>query len=386
MLELITGKPGNGKTLYMIKRAHEEYVQADPPRPVYYYNIEGVTLEGFHKLENPHEWMKCPAGALIIIDEVHKVWPQRTKGDPPPSAVELAEHRHYGIDLLVATQDPADLDIFARRRCGRHRHFVRPFEAGHARHFEWQNVVMDPFDRFEQKKAVEHNFKLDPKYFGTYESTAQDTHKRKLPWKKLAPVAAAGVVAVGLVWFVVDNIAGWGDVGRDQQAEQINEAADRAANAADLASRAAASAAASVEAIRQQFEEVVEGLPWSAPFYGDLVKPQTVPVVAGCSLIRIGSKHRCSCTDQYGEPVKVTSDQCIEYVRNGFPFDWSGERRAALAAEQQRLNAAKGGGGGSVTSSSRGDGAASGGAPAPSLGGGARAADNQSPGGVGFPF
>lgn len=384
MLELITGKPGNGKTLYMIRRAHKEYVQADPPRPVYYYNISGVTLEGFHELQDPHEWMKCPTGSLIIIDEVHKVWPQRQKGDPPASAVELAEHRHYGIDLLVATQDPADLDIFARRRCGRHRHFVRPFEAGHARHFEWQNVVMDPYDRFEQKKAVEHTFKLDPSYFGTYQSTAQDTHKRKLPWKKLAPVGAAAVVALVLVAWVINSISGWGDVGKNAaNVDVANQAATRAADAADLASRAAASAAASVEAIRQQFEEAVEGLPWSAPFYGDLVRPKTLPVVTGCIHIDVGGFRRCECTDQHGEPVKVSVPQCLDYVNNGFPFDWSGERQAALAAERQRLNAAKGGGVGSVTSSGSTNGSASGGAPAPSLGGGARAASSS---GDGFPF
>lgn len=377
MLELITGKPGNGKTLYMISRAHQEYVQANPSRKVYYHNIEGVTLEGFHHLEDPHQWMKCEPGSVIIIDEVHKVWPQRVKGDPHPSCVQLAEHRHYGIDLLLATQDPADLDIFARRRCGRHRHFVRPFEAGHATHFEWQNCEMDPFDRGAQKKALRHNFKLNPAYFGTYESTDQDTHKRKLPWKKLAPIAACAVGIVALVVFVITMIGGWTDnakIGQDTA-----EAADRAASAADTAASAADRAASALEAMQRQFEARIEGQPWSAPFYEDHVEARSMPIVSGCSHWIIGKQVRCECTDQLGEPVQMPRSYCEHIMRNGFDHDWSGERRRILEENRAYISSVKGGAG-----SAAGSGGGDASARASSFSGGARAPEASSS--EDFPF
>lgn len=378
MLELITGKPGNGKTLYMVKRAHEDYVKADTPRPVYYHNIEGVTLDGFHHLEDPNRWMDLPSGSLVIIDEVHKVWPQRTKTEVPAAVQELAEHRHYGIDLLVSTQDPADVDIFVRRRCGRHRHFVRPFEAGYARQWEWQNVQMDPFDHFAQKDGVQHTFKLDSRYFGTYESTAQDTHKAAWPWKKLVPMGVAVAVAVGLVFFVINMILGWSDIAQDDAA---TDAATAAANSAASAASAAQRAADTVAAIQERFEARIDGLPWSAPFYEAHVKPQTLPIVAGCSHWIIGQQVRCSCTDQNGEPVKLPPNHCQRIMREGFDFDWSGERTEMRHRNAQRVSQRKNGGG-LGSGRSGGDG---GGGGAPSLGGAPPpndSGDNGSP----FPF
>ena len=76
MLTLITGQPGNGKSLYTISFV-EAKRQAES-RPVFYYGIPDLTLP-WTQLEDPTKWYECPEKSIIVIDEVQKVMPPRSE-------------------------------------------------------------------------------------------------------------------------------------------------------------------------------------------------------------------------------------------------------------------------------------------------------------------
>ncbi|WP_100097333.1 zonular occludens toxin domain-containing protein [Xanthomonas campestris] len=69
MIYLVTGMPGNGKTLYaveFIKKAVEK------GRKVY-TDIKGLTLAGIEPA--PDDWRTLPDGSLVVYDEAHKRFP-----------------------------------------------------------------------------------------------------------------------------------------------------------------------------------------------------------------------------------------------------------------------------------------------------------------------
>ena len=135
MIVLITGLPGNGKTLYALdwvkRKADKEQ------RPVFYARIKGLTLPW--TLIDPFEWDKCPANAIVVIDEVQQANDPTDPKSPslfgvrqrgavvPPWAAALETHRHKGIDLVLITQDPMLMDVHDRKLVGMHFHVKRVF-------------------------------------------------------------------------------------------------------------------------------------------------------------------------------------------------------------------------------------------------------------------
>lgn len=181
-LTLITGKPGDGKTLYTITKVQERAKAEN--RQVYYHNIKDLKL-AWGKLDTPADWIdpeKVPDGAIIVFDEAQEAFPPRPSGSRPQSYIqELAKHRHRGLDIYFITQDPGLIDKFVRDLTGKHQHVYRSFGAQSARVYNWDHVV-DPDSRTERANCLQTDVFLYPKdTFELYTSATVHTVKRKLP-------------------------------------------------------------------------------------------------------------------------------------------------------------------------------------------------------------
>ena len=99
MLTLITGQPGNGKSLYTISFV-EAKRQAES-RPVFYYGIPELTLP-WTQLEDPTKWYECPEKSIIVIDEVQNC----TYGQIKMMLTRLGWH-----STMVLTGDPDQSDL-----------------------------------------------------------------------------------------------------------------------------------------------------------------------------------------------------------------------------------------------------------------------------------
>ena len=140
-ITLITGVPGSGKTLYTVSKllgpivGSQIPVDDDDGRTVMhtrgvFSNINGLQLD--HELIDAngvwsyrdkvwsfeghsgglhdwHEWAQ--PGAFIVFDEFQKAWPPRPNGAPvPPDVQALDTHRHMGVDFVLLTQNPLNVD------------------------------------------------------------------------------------------------------------------------------------------------------------------------------------------------------------------------------------------------------------------------------------
>lgn len=205
MITLITGTPGAGKTLYTISKLllplvgttvkqEVDGVMVEYPRTIY-TNIKGLLID--HELidgsaegglRNWHEWAK--PGAVIVFDEVQKVWEPRANGSKvPPDIQALETHRHMGVDFILITQG---LMLTERNLCmlgNRHLHVRRFGNMRAAIVYEWDHASRS---LLFAKAFTKTPWRYNKKVFKLYRSADLHTKQpRKLP---------------GLVWFLLVGV------------------------------------------------------------------------------------------------------------------------------------------------------------------------------------
>lgn len=212
MITVITGTPGAGKTLYTIEKLLLPLVgktvkgrdadgnEVEHPRTIY-TNINGLQID--HELidggdnqglRDWHKWAK--PGAVIVFDEVQKVWPPRANGSKVPEDIqELDTHRHKGVDFILITQSVMNIDRHLHALGGRHLHVRRVGNMKAAIVYEWDHVSKS----LQYSKSIaKHPWRYSSKVFKLYKSSELHTKvKRSTP-----PLLWVALLALG--------VAGWG--------------------------------------------------------------------------------------------------------------------------------------------------------------------------------
>jgi len=319
MIELITGLPGNAKTLFTIGHVRK-WADAEK-RQVYYSGIPELTLDWIEI--DPTKWMDCPAGSIVVVDECQKIFRNRTMGAVPPLYVtELETHRHKGVDLVFISQHPSLVDPAIRRLAGRHRHLVRIYGMEVSTVHKW-DVVKDGCEKPAMRKDSEKTrWAFDKSIYSLYKSADQHTMKRSIPMRvKMLLLLPLVLIALGYMAYRM-----LGRVAKPAAVEM-----QVAGQGVGLARGPVVSQVPKFDALEdaKHFIEMstprVAGLPQTAPKYDELTKPVRVPVPAAC----IQYKGTCKCLTQQGTPMDVKFNMCIEFARNGFfqDFDPDGDKR-----------------------------------------------------------
>lgn len=304
---VVTGLPGNGKTLYTICMV-KEWAEKEN-RQVYYHGIEILDKVALPWVEflDPKTWHELPDGAIIVIDEAHKVFPVRPQGSKVPSHVEaIAELRHQGHNLVLITQHPMELDSAIRRRVGRHLHCVRRFGMQACAVFEWSRCV-DNCDK-TRKDAIQHEWVYNKKAFDWYKSAEIHTIKRKIP-KKVFFLALVPVLIGFAIWYVFSIFT------KQREPEQV------AAISTGTPFVSAASEVSSSQSPYKWFEDRiprVKGLEHTAPVYDTVTQPVRAPYPAAC----IASAAKCRCYTQQGTALATTNELCRGIAAGGFFVAW----------------------------------------------------------------
>jgi zona occludens toxin len=323
MIELITGLPGNAKTLYAISMVRAKAEQEN--RPVYYSGIKALTLPGWTEID-PLKWMQCPQGALILIDECQKIFRARSLGSTPPVHVtELEEHRHRGHDLFLLSQHPSLVDPSVRRLSGVHRHLVRIFGMEASTVHRWPSVKDNCDKNSARVDSEKTRWGFDKSLYGCYHSADEHTMKRHIPLRLkllvLVPVvlALAGYSVYRLMVRIPagsrpvpsGSVVGAGQLASADPLNRRQVAFDPVADA-------------------KQFVAMnmprVAGLPHTAPKYDVLTVPTRVPVPAACIQVGGVTSTNCKCYSQQGTVMAVEFNMCIMFARNGFFEDFDPER------------------------------------------------------------
>jgi len=324
MIHLITGLPGNGKTLFTL--ATVKALAEKENRPVYYARIKGLKLPW--TLIDPFEWYRCPAGSIVVIDECQRsddpsdpkspsLFGVRKRGETVPRwAAELETHRHLGIDLVLVTQHPMLLHLNVRRLSNRHVHLFRLFGSQKSRVFQWA-TVQERCDK-DQAGAEPTFFAFPSDVFELYKSAEVHTVKRRIP-PVIFAVFALPVIVIGLFVLAFAYKPGAKDAAASKPAQAAIAPGLLASMRPGTAQALAAGAAVATPAqYVEQFTPRVAGLHYTAPAYDGLTTPTEVPYPAAC----MQSKGRCKCYTQQATELEVSANLCAAIVSKGFFVAW----------------------------------------------------------------
>jgi zona occludens toxin len=312
MINLITGLPGNGKTLYTLSYVNEMSIKDN--RPVFYHGITDLKLPWTEI--DPEKWFDCPAGSIIVIDECQKIFRPRTISKEVPEYVSRLEtHRHEGFDIFLITQHPMLADTSIRRLAGCHKHVVRTFGTQFATVHEWGSVKDNCDKTAGRTDSVKHKWKFDKKAFDFYKSAEIHTVKRNIPARLwillLAPFLIGGAVFY-MYKFTEKQTKGV------QTSSGVQTSLGQNVLPQSLPKLAYQNALEDSKNYIYNNTARIEGLPQTAPKYDELTKPSVVPVPAGC----VASKSSCGCWTQQATPIRMSEQMCRDIVKNGYFQDF----------------------------------------------------------------
>lgn len=336
---LISGVEGAGKTLFAIQQAdllaQEEggdlfqlnIRDADPghlPKLPFdltdmAYDEDGKPVVDEETGDHLPKWATLTPGTVILVDEAHKVFPQRGPGRPPKHIEMLAEGRQFGIRFVLISQSPSSIDGFLRDRISRHYQVERKGNMERATILEFDHCVMFPRTAWQQRKDAQVHFWSYPKeYYGWYKSAKVHSFKVRIPWKiwaALAFIPIAGFVA----WQVIDKVGGVMDGGGILAGAAASDAID---GIAELGGSDRVETTTDVQVYLERLQPLVQTHPWSAPiFQGRQVQaePQLYCMQTGAGINGKGeyTEGRCSCFTEQVTRYSISAEGCESIVRAG---------------------------------------------------------------------
>ncbi|MEO7702913.1 MAG: zonular occludens toxin domain-containing protein [Opitutus sp.] len=356
-IRLITGLPGHGKTLLMMEELIAESKKAQ--RPLYYAGIDGLQPGLAERIDNARDWnaidpskqgdCTCgnrlphahvvPDGSLIFVDEawkwfghLHDARGQQT----PPAVLELAEHRHRGIDFVWTTQGPSQLYPFARQLVADHSHVVRVFGTHNSRVYSWGELNDDVKSRSMREVAISRFMRFDPSIFEQYKSATVHTIKKKIPFRLLMiPAAIIVTIAAGYFGWLSLHNAGHTATATTTAAGPDALRASAQPSAADGAHKPRW--ATTDDYVRDHTPRMV-AKPWTAPIYDGravTTDPRLFCMISGNSL-KV-KESACSCYTEQATPYPgLTDEQCRLFARHGVydPYIAQSQGRQAQGAGQ----------------------------------------------------
>lgn len=345
-IEVYTGKPGNGKTAFMMERMMQAAAEKDPAkqRPIFASGIDGLQPGIAAVIADPRTWNDVdPAGppectcdkhpephahvlrngALWFVDEAWKWFGHlhdASRQATPLHVLALAEHRHRGIDMVWTTQGPNQLYPFARPLIADHHHHVRRFGTTFVDVFKWEELQDDVKSVAKRESAIRTTKALPKAVFGQYKSADVHTIKRKIPLRVFAlpfmAAAAVGLVYLALQLMKPDAVA----------AETKGQDAAQAAASPEASASRGGPRWASAEAYVADHQPRLAALPWSAPVFDDrnvTADPEVYCASSGAGLDANGN-HKpasCSCLTEQGTPYRLPDAECKLLARQGMPYN-----------------------------------------------------------------
>lgn len=347
-----TGKQGASKTINAIKELDQ--LSAKTGRTVYYNNVTGFkpdhpSIKGiWEPFDNPHEWFKLPANAIILIDEAQQFFRKRPQGSKVPEYVSALEiMRKDGHELHCITQCPKLLDHDMRSLCGLHVHFVRPKGANYAVRWEFPVPNLRVAETVSFTDAESSRRAIPKEYFGVYESVKEGTeHHFKFKPPRALYVLVGCLLLLGLAaWKISDRVMADSEPVSDS--EQVSQPSKGILATASPASMDAIGVDEYIAARTPRVADV----PSSAPRYDQIAQPVTFPKPFCVSTGDVemlkrnarrmtlgydedGKLSGCRCNSQQGTRVDVSFEFCMNVVSNGLFDDTKPDRQYVPASDR----------------------------------------------------
>lgn len=206
MINLLTGKPGIGKTAYIVQLLQAELGKrlifvdgikelkiAHEPVP---HIDEWVRVIRRENGADDYEWIGFPPGSLIVIDECQRMFRPRHPSQKVPDVIAGFEtHRHAGLDFWLLTQDSTFLDANVRKLLDFHHHVQESWIGSFM--YTWPKEG-DPKTRASLEMASRKKYQIPKEVFSLYKSAELHTER-----KRPVPIIVYVGVASGIAFFVL---------------------------------------------------------------------------------------------------------------------------------------------------------------------------------------
>lgn len=310
MITLLTGLPGNGKTYYLVKTLTELIKKEGQQRRYFQNGITDFSVPGVETFE-PEKWYELPDKSFFVIDEAQRIFPTAQPGGPIGKKLsEFETHRHRGMDCIIITQDASLIHHHLRRLVGEHINVERPFGMPFANVLTFQGLK-NPKDYHDRQTATKSVMRFSPEVFNQYRSATHHTVKTRIPFKLiLLPILLCVFVAAGYAAYTGLR-SQQRTVGADGKPVQSTGVPGMYPTGMEPKGQSA-KALTPVE-YAKQWEPRINQVPWSAPRYDELTKPQDFPRVAAC----VQLAGRCNCWTQQATAIKVSDSICKTFVASG---------------------------------------------------------------------
>lgn len=365
MLILVTGQPGNGKTLRAMALVSEEYERnaaavkegKEQPRR-FFSNIAGSTTDEnpdafpwMEKLPDHRDWTKLPDGSYVVYDEAHsdgntpglerygRLFPSTGKpGESDDMRIRaMSTHRHRGFDIVLVTQWPNKIHHQVRTLVGKHIHMNRAMGMQRAGVLTWTRVQTDPYDERQREKAEEEIWVYEKALYSRYRSSTihTATYKFKVPrkvWQGVSMLIAVLVVS----WLL------WLFLFKPDPSESDADSADTAQVLAPNGAHAPPPLSVDdVVGYVERLQPRVDEMPWSAPVFDKreaTADPQlycmvSAPGDGGDGTYRENSQ--CRCVTEQGTVYMLEMQRCLYIARWGGSYNPFRERRERDSQAQQ---------------------------------------------------
>lgn len=338
-ITLYTGLPGSFKTSHLVRDLLHAVKTSG--RPVYACGIDGLDPAlGVHPFEadqwnDPLHDGDCactctasdrvhrhviPDGSILFIDEAWKWFGHLSapsRGATPQHVLQLAEHRHRGIDMVWTAQSPVQIYPFARGLIDRHIHLVRRFGTNFVDAFEWPQLC-ESISARSLSQAIRSTRAAPTDGHQHYKSASIHTIKRRIPLRVIAiPLLFAAALFLAIVAYrYLHN--------RAQPAvatTSINDAAPPMdASRIPSASEATAGIRTAADYTRM-YTPLIAAIPWSAPAY--ITRPAVSQPTVACMSSTAGldangheSPGSCHCITDQGTTYALDDTTCRSVARN----------------------------------------------------------------------
>ena len=313
----LTATPGSGKTLRALELMDQAMSAGDK---VYACNINGLCLPGVMPWANPEAWRDLPAGAVLFVDEAQEFFPDQRS--TPEYILAMSRIRHYGVRLVIITQEPGYIHSHIRGLCGRHEHLLRKFGGKKSIIYRTEECMDNPKSVRSRLTADKESWAFPTQYYQFYKSAEVHTHKFQLPTqaRNAFVLLAIGALLVGKVGYSlyqrvtedphkVASAAGGGTA----SASEPGSAAGRASTPQK--------APMDAESWASRFTPRVPEFPASAPAY-DSRQVVATPRLYCMASQELGSTAiSCSCATEQGTRYLLAHDRCLRLARWGSGYD-----------------------------------------------------------------
>lgn len=321
-ITLITGVPGNGKTLRAVWYMLQAVKAGDE---VYACNVNGLNIDGVTDFPDPTQWEQLPAGSVLVVDEAQRFF-RATSGAVPAYIRAMETIRHAGVRLILLTQSPLLIHANIRALVGLHEHLVRQNGKQLATVYR-RSRVMDNVRSEKALMAEDHESWAFPKEcYDLYKSAEIHTVKYSLSSK-----AKRGIVLVclsaALIGYAIWN--GKNLFGGDGDQQKASAAATGASATGDAALGLVPGTKddrpiryANPKEYAQAHLPRFGAAPWSAQVYDErpvTADPQLYCMSSGQGRDGLGKwqDYSCTCLTEQGTAYTLSQAECRALARLG---------------------------------------------------------------------